>query len=62
MMRSLSAFFGGGLGRADVHAPVGLAAVGVDDLAPEALAQFHGQTSFAHGGGADYGDQGCRDL
>ena len=57
-MGSLRLFIRSGLGGADVHAPVGLAAVGVDDLPAEAPAQVNGQARLAHGGGAYDCDQG----
>ena len=59
---SLREFFRSGLGGTDVHAPVGLPAVGVDYLATEALAKVNGQARFAHGGRADDGDQGWNTL
>ena len=47
-----------GLGGADGHAAVYLAAVGVDDLAAEVLGQLHRQRGLADGGGADDADEG----
>ena len=54
VVRHGGAVFRRGFGRADVHVPVYLPAVGVDDLAVEGAGQIHRQGTLAHGGGADY--------
>ena len=49
---------GGGLGGANVHTDIDLAAVGVDDFAVAVLGQGDGQGGFAHRSGADDSDEG----
>jgi hypothetical protein len=52
-----AAFRFGGLGGADVHAPVELHRVGVDDLAAERAGQVHGQRGLAGGRRPDHRDR-----
>ena len=58
MVGEAGAVFERGLGRADVHAPVDLAAVDVDDLAAVTPGQLQGQCAFADAGGANDGQEG----
>ena len=67
VMGHTGAVLGGGLGCADVHLPVYLAAVGTDDLPIEGPGKVHGQGALAYGGGSNYeknggqkGDKGGR--
>jgi len=53
-----SALFRSGRSRADVHLSVDLAAVSVDDLAAEALAEINRKLGFTHGSGANDGNEG----
>ena len=58
MVWNLGLLFRGGLGRADVHVAVDLAAVGIDYLAAESPGQGHGQAGLAHGCRANYEEDG----
>ncbi|GAA2968038.1 hypothetical protein GCM10010483_09510 [Actinokineospora diospyrosa] len=51
-----AALGGGDLGGADVHAPVQLQGVGVDDLAAEVFGEVVAEFGLAGRGGADDGD------
>ena len=53
----MSAVFWGGLGGADVHEPVHLTAVGVDDLTLEGAGQMQCQGALPHGRGAQNHDK-----
>ena len=55
MMRDYFPLPQGGLGGADIHVFVDLAAIGVDDLATESPAQLNRKRRLAHGGGANDG-------
>ena len=57
MMRGLSALFQGWLGGPDIHVPVHLAAVGVDNLAVESARQSYSQLGLAHSSGANDADE-----
>ena len=57
IMTRRAPFCGSGLGRADVHTRINLAAVGIDDFAIAALRQRNGQGGLAHRGGANDGNQ-----
>ena len=59
MVRYNGSILGRGLCGADIHVPVYLAAVGVDDLAAETLGKVKGQGTFANGGGAYNEEDGC---
>ena len=48
---------GRGFGSADIHVPVDLPAVGVDDLAAEGLGEVERQGALARGRGSDDGDK-----
>ena len=56
VVRDAAALLGRQLGGADVHAPVELHGVGVDDLAAEALGEGDAQIGLSGRGGADDGD------
>ena len=47
MVRDAATIGQGGFRSADVHAPIDLSAVGVDDFAPESVGEFQGHRRFA---------------
>ena len=53
VVRGLRLLVGRWFGRADIHTPVNLAAVGVNDFAAQVDGQFQRQLSLAGGGRAD---------
>ena len=57
-MGYLAPLLGAGLGCANVHEPVHLPAIGVDDLSLKPAGQGQRQPRFAHGGGADDEEEG----
>ena len=59
VVRDLGAVLGCGLGGADVHMPVDLPAVGVDDLPGKRLSQGHRQPGLTDSGGAYDEDNWC---
>ena len=58
-MRGPAALQGRRFGGADVHVPVGLAAIGVDDLALETPGQGHRQPGLTHASGTNNQEEGC---
>lgn len=56
MVRDAAPFLGRQLGGTDVHPPVELHRVGVDDLAAQALGQMDAEIGLSRRGGTDDGD------
>ena len=54
MVRNLGALFGSWLCGANVHVPVNLPAVGIDNFATELVSEGYRELSLARGCGADY--------
>ena len=59
MMRSLAALHSRRLGRTNVHVPIDLATIGVNDFTLETLGKCHRQPGLAHAGGANDEEEGC---
>ena len=51
-MNNAPPFFQCGFGRTDIHIPVHLHGIGVNDLAPKGEGQCNGQSGFSTGCGA----------
>ena len=52
-----SPLLGGGLGGADIHETVDLAAIGIDDFPAQGLRQLNAHVALADACGADYTEQ-----